>query len=728
MTAAPDAAELAIRSVVVHPDGARVTRRGAVVPVDGVVWVRKLPLLLDPTSVRASLGATPIASVSAELDLLDEDREERPRLLEAWTKARTELAALDARISANDQLRATIAGMAPRYVAHPERPVPAPERFVAWAQIDHGLSERIAALDDDLRADRIERTRRAEALSVLQFQLSIASSESYWRRWVPTRRVAIRAVGGFGDGAVEVELSYRVPGASWSPAYTLDADDALRTGRFAMRATIAQATGEDWTGVALTVSSAPSARAVDVPELDAQRLGTYQPPRATGWRPLPADLDALFPSDAPTPPRESTEVTAGFGVDSLDDIDADDRDADDDGDDEEPAIDALGGAPSDGRGMDKKDAVQLDSLGSTAPRRSAPMAAIRPQAAPKSRSSGMVAATLAAPVAAMVMAGEAVATRRRAGGGGAPAGAPPPRPAEPELDEVDARTVAYGALRLEGPDAGPGKRGRLRPMPEPHLLRERGVPDAGVERFVERRTEAHARSNAVSGRALPPHHVLPAPLDHVDVVIDAAGAVDIPSDGAGHSVAVVGWPAELAVAYRAVPRADPRAFRRVTARLTYTRPLLPGPVDVYVGGKLELTSPWAGSSGRGELKIGLGAEDRLKVVRNVRYREESAGMFGGSRRLHTAIEVSVASSLARPVKVEILDRVPIDPAGKDVAVEITEASPVAEPYTGEPDGAILKGGRSQTVDLPPGGEAKAILAYAVTLGAKDEIVGGDRRG
>ncbi|MEQ1506650.1 MAG: DUF4139 domain-containing protein, partial [Myxococcota bacterium] len=237
-----------------------------------------------------------------------------------------------------------------------------------------------------------------------------------------------------------------------------------------------------------------------------------------------------------------------------------------------------------------------------------------------------------------------------------------------------------------------------------------------------------ARARAVPSRPLPPHHVLPEPIGGADVSIDAAGLVDVPADGLAHSVAVRTWPVGLEVAYRAVPRRDPRVFRRVTATIDYPSPLLPGPVDVYVGGRLELTSPWAGSPGRGQLRIGLGAEDRLKLVRNVRYREETAGLFGGSRRLHTTIEVQVASSLGRGVRVELLDRLPIPRDGKEPVVEETEAAPVARPYTGEPDGPILKGGRVQWVEVPPGSEARATLGYAVTLGARDELVGGDRRG
>ncbi|MEZ4235841.1 MAG: DUF4139 domain-containing protein [Myxococcota bacterium] len=303
------------------------------------------------------------------------------------------------------------------------------------------------------------------------------------------------------------------------------------------------------------------------------------------------------------------------------------------------------------------------------------------------------------------------------------------RPSPPEDDRIEAPTdwLRYGELRLQAWSAPSGQRGRLQPVGEAERLRERRAPSAAVDRLVAQTEEAEARVAAARSRALPPHHVLPGPIAGTDVRIDAQGTVDLASDGLPHSVSVEAWPATLEVAYRAVPREDARAYRRVTARIGHERALLPGPVDVYVAGKLELTSPWAGSEGRGVLVLGLGVEDRLKLVRNVRYSEVSAGVFGGSRRLQTEIEVEVASEIERPVAIDLLERVPVA-ADDKVAVEQTEASPPAEVYKGEVEGRILAGGRRQHLEVPAGGTAKAVLTYAVTLGSKDEIVGGDRRG
>ena len=79
------------------------------------------------------------------------------------------------------------------------------------------------------------------------------------------------------------------------------------------------------------------------------------------------------------------------------------------------------------------------------------------------------------------------------------------------------------------------------------------------------------------------------------------------------------------------------------------------------------------------------------------------------------------------MRVELLERVPVAD-DDDVTVEVTEARPATEPYEGERDGPILKGGRRQWLEVGPGEKVVGTLAYAVTLGSKQELVGGDRRG
>jgi hypothetical protein len=300
---------------------------------------------------------------------------------------------------------------------------------------------------------------------------------------------------------------------------------------------------------------------------------------------------------------------------------------------------------------------------------------------------------------------------------------PPPDGVQADPDHLD-----FHRLRLAGPEAGPGVRGRLQPLRTDAWLAEAGLPPAGRRRYhdvVQQLREAMGRAR---DRALPPHHVRPGPVKGADTVFRTSGTVHLPSDGRFHSVALFEEPLRLTTRYVAVPRHDPRVYRRVTASLQRSEPLLPGPVEVLVDGALELTTPWEGSAHAGALQMHLGVEDRLSLARNVRYDEASVGMFGGRRKLSTAIEVTVASAMGSDVEVEVLERVPVVPESADATVEIEASSPRAVPYEGRPDAPVREGIVRQRLPVAAKGSATARLTYAVTLNSKDEIVGGDRRG
>ena len=114
-------------------------------------------------------------------------------------------------------------------------------------------------------------------------------------------------------------------------------------------------------------------------------------------------------------------------------------------------------------------------------------------------------------------------------------------------------------------------------------------------------------------------------------------------------------------------------------------------------------------------------------MRNVRHREETKGLFGGERRVHAESEVRVASAMPTDVEIDLLLRVPI-PEDDGAKVEVSSADPATSPYTGEPDGPVIKGGLRQRVRVPAGAEVVARLHHHLTTNAKYEIEGGDRRG
>src|SRR6185369_5115727 len=67
------------------------------------------------------------------------------------------------------------------------------------------------------------------------------------------------------------------------------------SGVLTMRAAVAQGSGEDWSQVKLSLSTAALDRRTALPELKSLRIGRAQPPpQRSGWRDPPPGLDELF--------------------------------------------------------------------------------------------------------------------------------------------------------------------------------------------------------------------------------------------------------------------------------------------------------------------------------------------------------------------------------------------------------------------------------------------------
>ncbi len=662
---------LPIRRVTVHRDGALVVRRGTVTAADGIARVRGLPLLLDEGSVRTAVTDARVGGVRLQLDLEGLDRADRTEAIEALAEATLALAVLRAECGALTNQRKWLVKAVP--CLDEEEAPPVPDRLLQWAHLGEKIEPWARELDEALFALNEKIRLATERVTECEHKVHWESSETWWQRWAPTR-VAVLEVGA--DGDIEVELSYRIQGATWTPAYTLEADGPLKKGRFTMRALVVQATGEDWNDVALSLSTAPCARRIELPELPALRLGARQPSKPSAWRSLPADLDSLFPDDLAMPDP--------FAIDGLRSQDGDDR--------------------------TEQESTTVEFFAADIQPQCAPAA---PQYMDAPRSGGLLrlpslpsfgSRTSSAPPE------QRMAPKKRP--------APPPALMPSRQD--------YPSFRLANWTHPPDRRGRLHPIDDGALIAESGLPPAASRHMGQSLGRLTTACTAVEDTKLPPHHVLPGPVEGVDFRFDTDAAADVPADGRFHSVAVFAEPVALHARYRTVPHADARAFRIVDARIERSMPLLPGPVDVFVAGDLVLTAAWGGTPGRGNIELGLGVEDALQIARNVRYDEQSTGLFGGGRRLDTSIEVTVTSSLAREVRLEILSRVPVSD-DDDVQVEDLSSEPKAHPWEGETDGPILKGGRRQTVKVPPGGEVVTTLAYGVRLGAKEELVGGDRR-
>jgi uncharacterized protein (TIGR02231 family) len=260
-----------IKAVTVFPDRAKVTREVAVsLPAGATTLViENLPASLFPESVRVSgEGAKDvvIGSVETKPFYADAAVSEQERRLQA---AIVELQ--DRRRSAEDRIASLQVQL--DFIATIGRDMPAtaneeiqrgsmdPAKWqAAWTAMSSGAAEARAGM----RAAEIE-MRDIDAKTA-KLQQELAQIQTGQTATV-VARINLEA-GTAAEGAT-LRLSYQLPGATWQPLYDARLDSEAGKMSLAQLGQVQQRTGEDWTGVALTLSTAqPSVGAV-LPQLDS---------------------------------------------------------------------------------------------------------------------------------------------------------------------------------------------------------------------------------------------------------------------------------------------------------------------------------------------------------------------------------------------------------------------------------------------------------------------------
>jgi hypothetical protein len=295
--------------------------------------------------------------------------------------------------------------------------------------------------------------------------------------------------------------------------------------------------------------------------------------------------------------------------------------------------------------------------------------------------------------------------------------------------EASLEVVLYASLRLSGAESG--SRGSLTPVDRRQaflesLARLNLVATFDVLALVER---AESQGLEVYNlRAPDGSSDVRTEAGWYDYVYGTDAAVDVPSDGTFHSVPVNTRTATSDVLYVVVPREDPQVYRQALVRNPLPSPLLPGPVEVSVGGEYVLTTTLPSVAPGGDFKLSLGVEQGIKVARNARYLEQRSGdkVVATNELIHD-LDIEVVNNLERAAKCEVRERVPQPAPEAEVVVDEGGIKPPWEPYKQEERGSIIEGGRRWVFTVKPGATQKLSAQYRVKLYANNELVGGNRR-
>ncbi|MER6098557.1 DUF4139 domain-containing protein [Streptomyces sp. NPDC001728] len=690
----------ALDSVVVYAQGALCRRlaRGAV-PSDGRVRVTGLPRTLDPGSLRARvLGASGLRVTEARIEVgaepLDTDDGSRDALRHEVERLRDAASAARGRRDRQLGLIAEAGGLHP---VAPARKRDDPHRRTpvdAWLELADFVDARLAGLHARLGELEMALEHADHAFDLASDRLARASGDAP-QAHVETTVSAVLTVGGGSDTEaeeVELEVEYGVPGAVWVPAYRLTHRQGDGTGRLVLRASVAQRTGEDWTGVRLALATADLRRRTDLPKLRSIRIGRRQEaPAPSGWREPPTGLADLFTGYEAAGPRPRT--AGGFAIGAAASAPA-------------PAGDtgmAVGGAapgpyPPQSTGLPVPGGTYGAAPDAFGGAESPDLAHPRPSAPGRARASlpafgGPPRAPAAAPAPAPP--------------GGMPVPPPPPPvpgPPQPSADDLD-----YASLVLSGPD-GPGEhRGRL-------------FPGTGFDAVA---VEYRRRAEAVAFLPLPGHAVRPREsAGSFDHRFDAVARVDVPSDGTWHTVTVAEIPVGLRTEYVCAPSVEQTVYATLVLSNATGQALLAGPVEVTVDDEFLLTAALPTLAPGGVSRVGLGPAEGIRVTRRANLRESTAGLRNNVTVLDHHVHVELANGLKGPAAVEVRERVPVT---SDPDVRIEEAADWVAPDDGAGPEQHAPGTRLWRVELPAGATTVLDGRYEIRIPAGKALVGGNRR-
>ena len=279
----------AVDAVTVYPDGASVTRAiTADVPNgDNTLVIKDFPLTLDPSSLRVegeagarlTIGAIdtrrPRAAPPVDLPEID-------KRIEALKDERANLDGAIAAATARRKFAERFAEASPVGIGDKGEARPIADWRVAFAAVAEEVATADSAIRDaerkqrdiDREVARLESNRAIKPPSKLEVRIDLAAA------------AATKAT---------LRVTYAVRAARWTPLYDARLDTGAKDRKPALelvrRAEITQTTGEDWSNVALSVSTVRSARGGKAPELNSLIVQYPSPPRPAA--PASAALDTL---------------------------------------------------------------------------------------------------------------------------------------------------------------------------------------------------------------------------------------------------------------------------------------------------------------------------------------------------------------------------------------------------------------------------------------------------
>jgi len=296
LLAAPQVADSRISAVTVYTDRAIVTRTATLQLPAGQheIALEQLPLRIDDNSLQASLSASAAATlldVSSAPQISPPSEDNRLQQLDAQLRdierQEREISDRGSVLENQKQFLADIQASSTK--PGKNQSLPSIDELKNLLQMSEGNLGRI--LDEQRKLDQQSEELQQRKQELENQRSHLAGDGTHYKRAI--LRVALEK-----PAQVQLQLSYTLYDASWRPAY----DARLRDGEDKIEMTyqgiVRQSSGEDWTDVDLTLSTARPNLGSNVPALSPWFVDTFDPRTVMAARPAPAPAAPMMAMEA----------------------------------------------------------------------------------------------------------------------------------------------------------------------------------------------------------------------------------------------------------------------------------------------------------------------------------------------------------------------------------------------------------------------------------------------
>lgn len=280
-----------IAAVTVYPGSASIERMVQVKPGMTEVEIAGLPANFDPRTVRvqASTGIQLGQVVTRDTSAADAPGAREAELEQKIQALRDSRDVLAVEVQSANVVRAYLE----KLPAAGERTVAADGKAISGAieAVRHGARDTFS----QIQRTQVQVRDLERKIAVLQKELERVRSGARDQRSLAVT-VAVRQPG-------TLRVSYQVNGAGWKPAYRATLDTTTSRIELERMAVVSQKTGEDWSGVALKLSTGQPRLSPQAPD-PQPRLLVYRPPAP------PADARAFAGAPPAAPPAPAPVMKA----------------------------------------------------------------------------------------------------------------------------------------------------------------------------------------------------------------------------------------------------------------------------------------------------------------------------------------------------------------------------------------------------------------------------------